>query len=291
MASRTARELLGAARKRLVSCAVDNPTLDARLLLQAAAGLDHATLAADPEISIASGAVMMFEGFIGRRCAGEPVSRILGIREFYGRDFAVTPAVLDPRPDTETVIDACLEILAGKSKPRLLDLGTGSGAIAVTLLCEIAEARATGADISAAALDVARGNAEQLGVAARFETHHGNWLDGIAGRFDLIVSNPPYIPGGAIAGLAAEVREHDPRLSLDGGPDGLEAYRRIARQVIGHLEPGGAVVVEIGAGQEAAIGAIFSGCGLLPMGSWRDLTGHVRSLAFAPAGNSTRKGH
>jgi release factor glutamine methyltransferase len=290
MAPDTARGLLAAARLRLEAAGTATPALDARLLFQAAAGIDHAALAGNPDLAVAGEAASRFDSFVGRRCTGEPVSRILGRREFYGREFAVAPPVLDPRPDTETVIDACLELLAGMAAPALLDLGTGSGAIAVTLLCEIPGARATGADISAAALDVAWLNANRLGAAERFAIHHGNWFDGIDGTFDLIVSNPPYIPSATIASLAAEVREHDPRISLDGGPDGLEAYRRIARHAEGHLRPGGIVVVEIGAGQVEDVTAIFAASGFRLNLSRRDLAGHVRALGFLAADGASRKG-
>lgn len=285
----TARGLVAAARLRLEAAGAATAALDARLLFQAAAGIGHAALAGDPDRAVTVETASRFDSFVGRRCAGEPVSRILGRREFYGRDFAVGPSVLDPRPDTETVIEAGLEALALRAEPMLLDLGTGSGAIAVTLLCEIPRARATGADISAAALDVAWLNANRLGAVERFAIHHGNWFDGIDGTFDLIVSNPPYIPSGTIATLAAEVREHDPRISLDGGPDGLEAYRRIARHAGDHLRPGGTVVVEIGAGQEADVAAIFAACGFRLSLSRRDLAGHVRALGFLPGDAASGK--
>jgi release factor glutamine methyltransferase len=220
-----------------------------------------------------------FASFTQRRRKSEPVSRILGNREFYGRSFQVTPDVLDPRADTETLIGAVLG-LNGKGPLRILDLGTGSGAIAVTLLAELPEATAVASDLSAAALSVAKGNAEALGVAGRVSFVQTNWLEGIDGRFDLIVSNPPYVPLGDIAGLAPDVREFDPPRALDGGPDGLEAYRRIAGDAGGHLAPKGHVILEIGAGQENAVNNLLKAQGFVRESRHFDLSGHVRCLVF-----------
>ncbi len=164
------------------------------------------------------------------------MSRILGEREFYGRIFSVTPDVLDPRPDTETLIDAALKLMPPSA--RLLDLGTGSGVIMVTLLAERPDASGVAVDLSPSALAVARANAERNGVAARLTLHSGEWFEPVGDeRFDLILSNPPYVPEAEIEGLAPDVREHDPRLALAGGPDGLEAYRAIAAGAMRHLKP------------------------------------------------------
>ena len=278
--SETRRGLLKQAGERLAAGGIETAALDARLLLQAAAGLRHEDIVAEPDLAVPPEAAARFEVLIARRCKFEPVSRILGIREFYGRSFRVTPDVLDPRADTETLIGAALGLVKGKGSLRILDLGTGSGAIAVTLLAELPEATAVASDLSGAALAVAKANAEALGVAGRASFVQANWFEGIEGRFDLIVSNPPYIPLGDIAGLAPDVREFDPARALDGGPDGLEAYRRLASGAGGHSTPKGHVVLEIGAGQENAVNDLFTGQGFARESRHFDLVGHVRCLAF-----------
>ena len=281
MAAEAANALLDAARRLLASAGIATAALDARLLLQAAAQLRHEQLIADPARPVAAEAVAAFRQMVARRTAREPVSRILGAREFYGRVFAVTSAVLDPRPDTETLIDEALRHM--KPGARILDIGTGSGAIIVTLLAECPQTTGVATDVSAAALAVARGNAESLGVAARLEFLQTGWCEGVAGVFDLIVSNPPYIAPGEIARLEAEVRDFDPWLALDGGADGLDAYRAIAAEAGSHLAAGGHLLVEIGAGQETPVEAIFAAGGLARLAARADLGGHVRCLVFALA--------
>ncbi len=277
----TVRRLIAEARRGFEAAGIETAALDARLLLQYAAGLAHEEIVAEPDRVVGEAEAARFRELAARRVSREPVSRILGEREFHGRGFAVTPAVLDPRPDTETLIDAAL---ARRPAPRrLLDLGTGSGAIIVTLLAEWPDATGVATDLSAAALEVAERNAGRHKVNRRVAFVHGNWFEGVTGRFDLILSNPPYIPLGEIAELAADVREFDPRRALDGGPDGLEAFRRIAAGVGGHLAPHGLVLVEIGAGQSAAVEAIFQASGLTCQGRARDLAGHVRCLTFCKA--------
>jgi len=202
-----------------------------------------------------------------RRLAGEPVSRILGRREFFGRVFAVTPEVLDPRPETELLVEAALrlrphiEALAG-SAPVACDLGSGSGAIIVSLLAEWPVLKGLAVDISAPALRVTRRNAAAHGVAKRLLCVQGSWLEPIGGPIDLLLANPPYISERDIAGLQREVREHDPHLALAGGADGLDAYRAIARRAKDVLRPGGWLLVEVGAGQAQAVRALFTRAGL-----------------------------
>ena len=241
----------------------------------------HEDIVAESDLVVPPDVAARFSVFIERRCRFEPVSRILGTREFYGRSFRVTPDVLDPRADTETLIGATLGLVKGKGSLRILDLGTGSGAIAVTLLAELPEATAVASDLAAAALAVAKGNAEALGVAGRASFVQANWFEGVDGTFDLIVSNPPYIPLGEIAGLAPDVREFDPAKALDGGPDGLEAYRRLANGAGGHLATKGHIVLEIGAGQENAVNELFTGQGFARKSRHFDLAGHVRCLVFS----------
>ncbi|MBM3519609.1 MAG: peptide chain release factor N(5)-glutamine methyltransferase [Alphaproteobacteria bacterium] len=271
-------EVLRAARARLEARGAGTPGLDARLLLERAAGLSHAEIVAEPERPIDDGTIGHLNALLARREAGEPISRILGEREFYGRRFTIAPAVLDPRPDTETLIEAALPLMTGDG--AILDLGTGSGIIAITLLAERPRWRATATDLSAEALAIATANARAQGFADRFSCIHGNWYEPVSGRFDLIVSNPPYIPLAEIEGLAREVRDHDPRRALDGGPDGLDAYRRIAAGAPSHMAAKARILVEIGKGQEGAVTAIFAGNGLSPGPCHRDLAGLIRCLVF-----------
>jgi release factor glutamine methyltransferase len=270
--------LLAAAAARLQAAGCDTPVLDARLLLQAAAGISREELILGQDRALPPEQSGRFEAFIARRERHEPVSRILGEREFYGRLFRVTPDTLDPRPDTETIIEAALAVMPKGA--RLLDLGTGTGAIAVTLLAERPDATGMATDISPAALAVARDNAERLGVADRLALAAGNWLAPVSGRFDIILSNPPYIPAGDIAGLSEDVRNFDPGLALSGGNDGLDPYRIIASGAAAHLAGQGHVLVEIGAGQAEDVAAIFAHQGFRPAGRHRDLAGHQRCLAF-----------
>lgn len=273
----TVKQLLADARVRLSE--TETPSLDARLLLQHAAGLSHAELVADPDHLISADIVAQYWALIARRVAYEPVSRILGTREFYGRSFQVTPDVLDPRADTETIVEVCLK----HETKRILDLGTGSGILAITLLAERPQATAVAVDVSAAALAVARGNAEALGVAHRLHFIEGSWFSRVEGQFDLIASNPPYIPEAEVPHLDVEVRDHDPHLALAGGDDGLACYREIARGAGAHLSRGGVVVLEIGAGQAEEVTAIFEAQRFRLTGQARDLGGHVRCLAFQHA--------
>ena len=273
-----ARHLLARAAERLRHAGCDTPELDARLLFQAVTGLAREEIILDPSRLVASPEADRFAAEVERRASREPVSRILGEREFYGRPFRVTAATLDPRPDTETLVDAALALLPEKG--CLLDLGTGTGAIAVTLLGERPDASGVATDLSPAALAVAGENARNLGVAGRLELREGSWFAPVDGRFDLILSNPPYIPEGDISDLSPDVRNFDPSLALSGGTDGLDPYRIIASGAAAHLAAGGHVLVEIGAGQAQDIEAIFAAAGFRPAGRYRDLGGHDRALAF-----------
>lgn len=271
--------LLAAATARLKAAGADTPTLDARLLLQAAAGLTREQLILGPDRALPPAELARFEDFIARRARHEPVSRILGEREFYGRSFIVTPTTLDPRPDTETLIDAALPLMPPRA--RILDLGTGTGAIAVTLLAERPDATGVATDLSPGALEAAARNAARNGVADRLSLLEGSWFGPVSGVFDIIASNPPYIPAGDIAGLSPDVRNFDPGLALVGGDDGLDPYRDIARNAARHLAEQGHVLVEIGAGQADEVEAIFAAAGFKAPARHRDLGGHVRCLAFA----------
>lgn len=262
---------------------IETPELDARLLLCHAASLSHEAFIARAREDLRPDAAALLEGAIARRLKREPVARITGCREFYGRSFLLGPEALDPRRDTETLIDAALDIIGKKGwreEPlKLLDLGTGSGSILVTLLAELPRATGIGTDLSPRALAVAAANASAHGLASRAVFIAADWLDAIAGKFDLILSNPPYLAASEIAGLAADVAAYDPRLALDGGPDGLDSYRRIAARAREVLAGDGRLLVEIGPAQAEAVAAIFAGAGLRPDedGSPRlDLAGRSR---------------
>ncbi len=267
------------ARQALVAADIDGSALDARLLMQAATGLSHEVLVASPDAKLTADAAESFSAFLDRRLAHEPISRILGTREFYGRDFLVTPAVLDPRGDTEALIGLVLD-LPRLNHGRLIDIGTGSGAIAVTLLAEMLSYTGVAVDLSADALHIAKTNALANGVSGRLQFHQGSWFEGITEKFDLIVSNPPYIPHGDIDGLGAEVRNFDPHLALDGGADGLFAYRALASGARLRLTAEGVIALEIGAGQEADVMRIFVSHGFSPLGQRKDLGGHLRAVSF-----------
>ena len=279
----TVKALLAEARQRLLDADIDDAGLDGRLLLQHASGLDHADIVANPDFEISSGSRVMFQEYLARRLVHEPISRILGLREFYGREFIISLDVLDPRADTETLIDLCLEHFAKDRLLNILDLGTGSGILAVTLAAELPEARVCAVDVSTAALHVAQENADKLGVLERCSFLIGDWFSGITETYDLMVSNPPYIESLVIEGLEPEVKNFDPRLALDGGADGLSAYRAIAKGCLKFLNASGRVVVEIGAGQETDVVAVFKREGLARLESRIDLGGHVRALMFGAA--------
>jgi release factor glutamine methyltransferase len=267
----------------------ESPQLDARLLLQRATGCSREDMILEPEREVAPAIADHFRRLVTRRLAHEPVSRILGEREFYGRTFKVTPDVLDPRPDTETLVDLALPLMGPSS--RILDLGTGSGAIIITLLAEWPDATGVATDFSAAALAVAAANAEALGVADRLSFVQGSWFGAVSGRFDLIVSNPPYIPSADIAGLEPDVRAYDPHLALAGGSDGLDPYRVIAAKAANHLMPGGCAVVEQGAGQADDVTAIFAAAGFHLVRQGIDLGGHIRCLVFSGSPKPVVCGH
>jgi release factor glutamine methyltransferase len=268
---------------RLAAAGAATPELDARLLMLQATGLSHAAIIAEPRRPLDGRQAEHLEGLARRRLAREPISRIAGEREFYGRPLRIGPATLDPRPETETLVDCALR--HARRRPgdplTILDLGTGSGAILLSLLAELPRARGIGTDVSEGALLVAADNARRLGVADRARFVRANWTSAIAGQHDLILSNPPYIASGLIAGLEPEVREHDPHLALDGGSDGLAAYRSIAEGARPLVAPRGLVAVEIGAGQAEAVTAVFAECGFEPVQKLRDLAGHERVISFA----------
>lgn len=260
-------------------------TLDARLIVEHATGASPARMLLEPDLALPHGQVEAALAMLARRLAGEPVHRILGNREFYGLKLALSPGTLEPRPDTETLVELALPLVRAAAdrhgRCRILDLGTGTGAVALALLKEEPRASATGTDISADALATAAANADLCGKAGRFATLKSHWFDDVEGRFHVIVSNPPYIASDIVPSLEREVRDFDPLAALDGGKDGLDAYRAIAKGAERHLEHDGAVAVEIGYDQGETVPAIFADCGFVLAGSARDLSGTLRALAFA----------
>jgi len=255
----------------------DEPEREARLLLCAAGGFAMVDLLVAPEAPLGEAAARVAAA-ARRRLAGEPLSRILGRREFWSLEFALSSDALDPRPETETIVEAALAALASRrTEPlRVLDLGVGSGALLCALLSELRAARGLGVDLSEGAAATARANVAALGFGDRAEVRVGDWATGIDGPFDLIVANPPYVRSDDIALLARETRDHDPRLALDGGADGLDAYRALAPEIARLIAPIGWFFFEVGAGQAAAVAAIAGAAGLAEIVTRRDLAGIER---------------
>ena len=247
---------------------IDSPELDARLLIGDALGLDLTGLIVGGARTLSAEEATTIEAMVQRRMSGEPVARILGHKEFWGLSFNVSPATLVPRPDTETVVQTALAFLrdAGvtEKRIRIADIGTGTGAILLALLSELPEAIGIGTDISREALATAEANAEHLDLISRAAFVESNYASELDGAFDLIVSNPPYIRSRDIDGLPLDVRAHDPHLALDGGDDGLDAYRTIAPQAANLLHPEAALILEIGEGQGPDISGILAEAGLVP---------------------------
>ncbi|MCX7357056.1 MAG: peptide chain release factor N(5)-glutamine methyltransferase [Alphaproteobacteria bacterium] len=264
-------------RRRLEAAGIDTPVLDARLLLEAGAGVSRLEIVTDPRRVIDDAQVSAVNALTKRREAREPVSHILGRKHFWTLDLAVNANVLTPRPETEFVVEAGLqETLPTDAPHRILDLGAGSGAIILALLRDRPNATGVAIDISEKALDVVRANAEQLGVADRLEIRQDNWAASLTERFDLVVSNPPYIRSGDIDGLAPEVSRFEPRLALDGGPDGLTAYRIIIAALPRLLKPGAAFALEVGLGQAEGVKTLAEEAGLSTTEPRRDLAGIPR---------------
>lgn len=247
---------------RLRSAGIESAELDARLLVGEITGLDLTGLIVQGESRLTGEQAALLEAFAARRLSGEPVARILGVREFWGLPLALSADTLVPRPDTETVVEQALAFLRAISAPQILDIGTGSGAILLALLSETPDASGVGTDISAGALRTARANAAGLQLIPRAGFVACDYAAALVGPFDLIVSNPPYIRSADIASLEREVRDHDPRRALDGGADGLVAYRRIAAESARLLRPGGALMVELGQGQGDDVATLLRAAGL-----------------------------
>jgi release factor glutamine methyltransferase len=283
-AAPTVSQILAEARRRFTEAGIEDPATDARVLIS---GLLHLsptevlTRGRDPVRT----KLPAIEAAIGRRLAHEPVHRILGEREFYGLPLSLSVETLEPRPDTEILVDAMLPYLRDLAKARghvhLLDLGTGTGAICLALLSECKEASGIGSDISADALRTAQSNAERNGLRDRFETVQSSWFENIQGSFHAIVSNPPYIASSVIHGLAPEVTKFDPAAALDGGLEGLDAYKAIAKDAARFMQPSGVIGLEIGYDQRNDVTALFEGEGFELLESVTDYGQNDRVLVFA----------
>ena len=282
---KTLAEAVAGAAARLAAAGIEEPRRDARLLACRLLGGGPELLLAHPERPLSAAEAARIEAAVARRAAREPVSRILGEREFWSLPFGLNAATLDPRPDSETLVAAVLaELPDRRARLSLLDLGTGSGCLLLALLSELPAAAGCGIDSSAAAVAQAGANAARLGLAVRATFLRHSWTDGLdlAGApWDVVVSNPPYIASGEIAALAPEVAHYDPPAALDGGADGLAAYRALIPAAGRALRPGGLIALEIGEGQAEAVEALLAAAGLAPLRRARDLAGVERCLLAA----------
>ncbi len=271
----TGANALRAAVPRLRDAGVDDAARDARALLAHAMGIGSDRLTLHLQDDLTPEAALLFHSYISARVLRQPVAQIIGERLFWGLKFHVTPDVLDPRPETEILVQAAL----GQPFAKMLDLGTGSGAILLSCLAGMPIASGLGVDLSAAALVVAGRNAENLGLMARATFARSDWFDAVAGRFDLVVSNPPYIAADEVPHLAPEVRLHEPMMALSPGGDGLDAYRAIARGAGARLMAGGRILLEIGPAQGAAVVKLLQEQGFADLHVLPDLDGRDRVVA------------
>lgn len=271
----TRLEALAAAERRLAKAGVGTAAGDARRLLSHVTGLSSARLMLEGDEPLAAELLTAFEATLEARSRFQPVAQIIGRRAFWKHDFLVTPDVLDPRPETEQLVETALQETA---PTRFLDMGTGSGAIVISLLREWPNATALATDVSAQALEVARKNAAALGVVDRLTLKLSHWFEQVDERFDLIVSNPPYISNAEMQELAPDVRNWEPHLALTPGGDGLDPYREIATGLAAHLRPGGHAIFETGIAQVETVMMLFAGAGFSTLRSYNDLTGRKRGV-------------
>ena len=276
--------VLRMAISELTNAGVEGAIIDSRILASAAFDLSREEILREPNATLKISDIALFKEMLNRRCAREPVSRIIGMREFRGLEFKVAPSTLDPRPDSETIVEAVFDIASEMPhRLRILDLGTGTGCLLLSVLHALPAARGVGTEIDPDAAACAIQNAQALRLSDRAEIVCGNWVEGVDGRFDIIFSNPPYIPSDEIQRLAPEVALYEPVRSLDGGADGLDAYREISELLREFLSPSGRVVFEIGAQQGDAVTAIFCAAGFVGIKNCKDLAGRDRALIFSKA--------
>ncbi len=272
-------DIVSRVAKRLWQVGIENEDYEARVLVAYALGLPSATLYLEAPEHLSFRQGMDIEHYVERRCKREPLSKIVGEKEFWSLPFKVSKATLDPRPDSETLIEAVLEYFPDHTANlSFLDIGTGSGCLLLAALQEYAHSTGVGVDVSSEALKIAQYNADALGMTARTTFLEGSWTDAVQGMFDIILSNPPYIATAEIATLALEVKEFDPLLALDGGEDGLEAYRQLMPLLAAVLQPQGYVFLEIGYTQQAAVEAFVVEAGLQVVACRQDLAGHPRCV-------------
>lgn len=280
----TLAQALALARARLISAGVDNPPLDARLLLEAATGLSRTDLLLKGDQDLSAETLLVFSSLIERRCAREPVARILGQREFWGLPFALNEATLEPRPDSETLIEAVLRQVDDRREVlRIIDLGAGTGCLLGALLHELPHAHGIAVDISPRALEQAQINLTALELESRAQFICSNWWEKIDGVFDIIISNPPYLRADELECVQPEVAQHDPQAALVAGVDGLEAYRAILAKLSAHLAQGGLAVFELGLGQSEAVDALAAEKGLQVVDIKEDLGGVPRAMIITNA--------
>lgn len=280
----TLAEMMAHIRNRFAVASIEDPMAEARILVGGLLGLSRTDFVIRGEQHVDLADEVRIHDAVGRRIGGEPPYRILGAREFYGLELLLSPETLEPRPDTEVLVDLVLELVGERRMEPLdiLDLGTGTGAICLALLSELPMARGTGVDVAEGALATAQENARRNGLSDRFATLRSDWFEGVSGAYDLIVSNPPYIRSDVVSTLDREVREHDPLLALDGGADGLDAYRVIAAESRAHLKPGGFLAVETGFDQRVEVAQVFATAGFQEIAARKDLAGNNRAQAFRP---------
>lgn len=284
IAASTVAAAIASARDLLAAAGVDQPARDARLLLAAATGWPMETLIAWPDRALSPEAAGTFQGLVARRAEREPVSRILGRRGFWRHEFRLGPGALDPRPDSEVIVDQALRRLPADAEGLVVDLGVGSGCLLLSVLAERPRMTGIGVDLGAEALRVAAGNAAALGLGPRCRLVRGDWAQALgSGIAACVLANPPYVISTAIDVLEPEVRGFDPRPALDGGVDGLVAYRSLGPQVRRILRPGGFAAIEIGADQGPAVSAILGAAGLLPSLPLTDLGGRDRCIIATSA--------
>ncbi len=281
----TLRDAVESATRQLAEAGLEEPRREARAMIYGLLGGGPELLLADPERQLSEAESCSISAALQRRLRREPLSRILGRREFWSLEFQVDPSTLDPRPDSETLVEAVLAWIGPRRGEALqiLDLGCGSGCLLLALLSELPQARGLGIDLASGAVAASARNAGYLGLAGRTEFREGSWLDrpaveAVPAAWDIIVSNPPYVPSGDIAGLAPEVADYDPPLALDGGRDGLDAYRRLIPQSAVVLDEGGLLALEVGAGQAVAVSSLLRTSGFLTIWTARDLSGIERCV-------------
>jgi release factor glutamine methyltransferase len=280
--SATVGDAVTAVARRVAAAGIAEPRREARLLVALALGAEPAAVLGYPERPLEAAAQARLDGLVTRRAAGEPYSRLLGRRQFWSLDFALTPDTLDPRADSETLIEAALAHLPDRTAAlKLVDFGTGCGCLLLALLSELPNASGIGVDILPGAAAAARLNAAALGLGHRASFIVGRWGEAISGDVDVILANPPYIPSGDIDGLAPEVAKHEPHAALDGGDDGLAAFRELAGDLGRLLRSGGIASVEVGQGQASKVALVMADAGLRVRAIGRDLSGIERVLVLA----------